>query len=321
MKKSLIALALLGLSGTVAAQSSVTLYGRIDTSIANIKSAPGASSITSMEGGGGANLTGSRWGLRGTEDLGNGLSAYFQIEQRYGSDDGRLVGTQFNGIAIVGVRGGFGSIQLGRDYTAYDAFSGAMQAVNAFDAAHNPRGTVFGLGGDYAGRSNNQIQYAGTFGSVNVRVSHGLDETPNVNNDISALSGWYSAGPLVVGLAYQDERNVADYTLIGAMYDFGMARVGATFGQADPEGANNDQDEFTLGVSIPMGAFSLSAAYAKSEHDNGAERDGWGVVGRYALSNRTQFYAGYRATDGDTAANNDNGHETRVFSVGVRHDF
>ena len=96
MKKSLIALAALAAVGAASAQSSVTLYGVIDTNYGwarltkknmDRRSVTVKTTTTGLNAAGG-NLSGSRWGLRGQEDLGNGLSAVFNVEAGFSSTDG-----------------------------------------------------------------------------------------------------------------------------------------------------------------------------------------------------------------------------------------
>src|SRR5690554_2252199 len=85
MKKSLIALAVLASAGGALAQSSVTLYGRIDTSVGSEK-IDGVNTSEMFSG----RLSTSRIGLRGSEDLGGGLKANFNLEGTLNSDDGRV---------------------------------------------------------------------------------------------------------------------------------------------------------------------------------------------------------------------------------------
>src|SRR5690606_2453266 len=111
MKKSLLALAVIGaFAGT--AQAQVTVYGMLDTGI--IISDDGQERTTQMGSGiGGA----TRWGIRGSEDLGNGLKAHFVLESGFNSDDGSGSGG-FSRLSYVGLEGGFGTVRLGRQDTA-----------------------------------------------------------------------------------------------------------------------------------------------------------------------------------------------------------
>ena len=123
MKKSLLALAVLGaFAGTAAAQSSVTIYGVLDMSIAKRNDcspcavnpgAPGSEAWTMQQS------TTSRLGFRGNEDLGGGLSAQFQIEHRFNPDTGAQNQTPFwNGRSYVQLTSASaGAVYLGREYT------------------------------------------------------------------------------------------------------------------------------------------------------------------------------------------------------------
>ena len=111
MKKSLLALAVLGaFAGAASAQSSVTLYGRVDLAVSK---GVGTAAKTLNNG------SGSRLGVRGVEDLGGGMSAFFQLEHRFNADTGAMsdASRMWGGRSIVGLQGGFGKLTLGREYT------------------------------------------------------------------------------------------------------------------------------------------------------------------------------------------------------------
>ena len=128
MKKSLLALAVLGtFAGVAQAQSSVTLYGVVDNAFAYSNHAqavtaagvviPGSSgSRLAMQAGG---LSSNRWGLRGVEDIGGGLKSLFVLESGFAMDTGTLQqgGRLFGRQAFVGLQGNWGKITLGRQYT------------------------------------------------------------------------------------------------------------------------------------------------------------------------------------------------------------
>jgi predicted porin len=147
MKKSLIALAVLAASGAAMAQSSVTLYGVADAYVgsqkANAVTVSGTRLVSTatrnsvVESGG---LSGSRWGLRGTEDLGNGMKANFVLESGFDISNGasQQGGALFGRQAFVGLGGGFGAVSLGRQYNAYDEVKGGFLSAEGnspnFDA-------------------------------------------------------------------------------------------------------------------------------------------------------------------------------------------
>src|ERR1700739_251822 len=113
---STLSLALLGAASAAHAQSSVTLYGLIDESFQFVHNAnPNNDNLYHLAQG---NLQGSRWGLKGTEDLGAGLKAIFQLENGFDINTGRLNqgGRMFGRQAFVGLSSPYGTVTLGRQY-------------------------------------------------------------------------------------------------------------------------------------------------------------------------------------------------------------
>lgn len=324
MKKTLIAMAVLAASGAAMAQSTVTLYGRVDASVGTVKNTVAAvagESTTSVFNGSAGGLTGSRWGMRGSEDLGGGLKVIFQLENRYNVDTGTDT-SGFSGDAHVGLSGGFGTVTLGRTYTAYDSVNSISLSSNVFDSAFTPTGDVYGSGGGYSNRGANQIKYVSpSFGGVNVAVSHALDENAAVSTDISSLAVIYAAGPLKVGGAYQED-TTDDFTTITGSYDFGV--VSLSGGWSDRDGPTSDDTEFSMGVNVPLNAVNLSAGFAvgKTKDATGttAKASGFGIGATYSLSKRTRLYAGFKDTKvKDAAGVKQTGQ--RLLAAGIRHDF
>ena len=112
-----LSLALLGTAGAAQAQSSVTLYGVIDAGLSYVSNADQAGNH--RWGTQNGTLSGSRWGLKGQEDLGGGLKAIFQLENGFDPGTGQLNqgGREFGRQAFVGVTGdSWGTVTLGRQY-------------------------------------------------------------------------------------------------------------------------------------------------------------------------------------------------------------
>jgi Outer membrane protein (porin) len=127
MKKSLLALAALGaFAGVAHAQSSVTLYGIIDEGF-NINTNSGGKHLYNLSSG---VLQGSRFGLRGTEDLGGGLKAIFVLENGFDVNNGKLGqgGLMFGRQAYVGLSSQFGTVTLGRQYDSVVDYVGPLEA-------------------------------------------------------------------------------------------------------------------------------------------------------------------------------------------------
>ena len=164
-------LAMLAAAGGAQAQtaSSVTLYGHLDTGIEHLTNVQGGGSLTRMPG-----LTGtapSRWGLRGSEDLGGGLSAVFALESGFGPDAGTFNqgGRGFGRQAWVGLSGGWGSVSLGRNYTMlyWALFDADLLGPNAFGLSsldsYIPNT-----------RTDNSLAYRGRFGAWSLGAAYSL---------------------------------------------------------------------------------------------------------------------------------------------------
>jgi len=333
MKKSLIALAVLAASGASFAQSSVTLYGVADVWIGSMKSeVKGVGERQTYLNSGGA--AGSRFGLKGSEDLGGGLKANFNLEQGFAMDTGvqGTAGSAFNRQSWVGFSGGFGEVRLGRTTTPMDDVRGASEGV--FDTDLSPRAyTAADATGGFTSRPNNTIYYhAPTMGGFSGALSYSLGEDKNVNTKTTSTTSMnltYGAGPVAVQFGYQVETRKAlddaKFMTLGASYDLGMAKLMATYGQARNIKSINGADakDWQLGVDFPVSsALTLSASYAKSDKNAKAgdtDGTGYGIGATYALSKRTMIYGGYEADKTKNPGFVDSKHD--LLAVGVNHSF
>ena len=357
MKKTLIAFAALSaIAGVAHAQSSVTLYGIADVYLGQKSSKTTTAGVevkqpsqTVIDSGG---LNGSRWGLRGSEDLGGGMKAVFQLENGFDISNGAgAPGVLFDRQAFVGLSGGFGTVSLGRQYTAYDTLRGATN--NVFDSTFAATGGAWANGvADYSNRVNNSIAYTSpSFGGFSGQVVASVGE-----NKLTGLSATknhslhlkYANGPLLVGFAHQTENNrnaavvavpavvgppavaavaavaannSADrkYNMVAASYDFGVAALQTGFNVAK-QGSRDDK-EFQLGVSVPFGAASIAVGAARSKSELGGVSTtgtGFGAAAVYNLSKRTSMYAGLNANKAVSGTSNT---KTSLVAVGVRHTF
>jgi len=238
MKKTLIALA--AIAAVSAASAQVTLYGRIDAGVAVTTTNSGAAgesdlSVNKQISG---NQSGSRWGMKGTEDLGGGLSASFVLENSLAIDTGSSTG--FTRQAFISVAGPFGALSLGRQYTAIDnlwgtfdpqGYTGASAMSYAWNSFLDKATTTSGAHSDM-GRRDNMIAYAlpkmGNF-SAYVQVSPGED------NDIAGRSAGnfasvgvnFASGPFAAGLAYENTSVTTAAAAASTAYSFPSATTGA----------------------------------------------------------------------------------------------
>jgi predicted porin len=334
MKKSLVALAVLAASGASMAQSSVTLYGLADIYFASVKADPGLTQTVLNSGA----VNGSRWGVKGSEDLGGGLKANFQLEGGFNIDTGAAAqgGLLFGRQSWVGFSGDFGAVKLGRMPTPYDDVNGNADGV--FDSAISAMPHVFrSYAGDFTGytiRTNNTIKYesanlAGFTGAFSYALGENKTATVNAGS-ITAVNVAYSAGPVALSAAYQTEKSTGsaiavNNTRLNAAYDFGVAKLKGAYGKAGNVGAADGKDatEYQIAVDYPVStALTLSGNFAKSDDNvalGDAKRKGYGLGAAYTLSKRTFLYGGYTSTTTTPAAGSDS--KLSILAAGVQHRF
>ena len=323
MKKSLIALAALAAVGAASAQSSVTLYGIADIS-AGVVEYDGISRETGFNK---ANLQQSRVGIKGSEDLGNGLKAVFNYEHGFNSANGAFAGGEARR-AVVGLQGGFGSVLLGRDKLPLYRLTEDTSADSISD---------FSTTNLVGGKRTNGIHYAGNFAGVGVSAAVGYDREDDITNGANdtqdttyGLGLSYSTGPFMVGIAGEQIESEAGSPLattsketnygIGGTYDFTAAKVYANYLVSDVDGSAGKDKEANVGVKVPFGAASLVAEVG---YNDGHGYDGidYNVGANYAFSKRTDAYVRYaRINDYDFDNNGPEGKDTK-YAVGLRHKF
>jgi predicted porin len=307
MKKTLIALAVMAVSGAAMAQSSVTLYG-----IANVTAVKDADKSAYLRSGG---LSTSRWGVRGSEDLGGGLSATFRFEQGVDLTTGAASG--FGRQANVGLAGGFGAIKFGKVWNAYDDVAGATNPV--FDSLLSPMGIAPSYQ-DYNGNPNNGVYYSSpSFGGFSGAFGTSFKDSAAANLRVTSFNVAYEGGPVYVALGHERQTSDAaakpQFTRLNASYDLGAAKILTGFGTVK-DGA----DDITVGVDVPLGgALTLSTGFTQVRPDAGDNGNSFALGVNYALSKRTNVYTGFRK-DNDAAVDSFGGVESR-FAVGLRHTF
>lgn len=219
MKKTAFTLALSAMAATAAhAQSNVTVYGLLDAGVEYVSDANAAGDSLLRQSSGGTNT--SRIGFRGTEDLGGGLKALFQLEGGIlldtGASDGALFGRQAN----VGLEGGFGRVIAGRSYsTTYDFLLpfDPMGYAPLYSWATSSNATGGRRDGMLTGVSN-LIKYQGTFNGVKLGASYGFGEAAGSTTDSArlVLGAGYATGPFSVA-AVVDRANGT--IVAGGAYD------------------------------------------------------------------------------------------------------
>ena len=341
MKKSLIALAALAAVGAASAQSSVTLYGLIDAGYSwaeHTGKIPGTTYKTTETGFTSGNLSGSRWGMKGQEDLGNGLAAVFNVEAGFNSVNGDFT-DGFNRRSVVGLKGSFGQVVVGRDYTPIDDLaSGKYQAIDSF--SYDNLGGYYLPGPDLYTARYNGIHYTGEFSGVSVKAFAGYDEYKEEDNGVLVPGSKVKGHGVGLGLGYAS----GAFSIDGAVQHFDQGLMGGNkntefavaasydFGPAKLMGhyiGNKIQDfptfqQFGLGVTAPFGAATLGAQYAYNRGKfgtGGPKVDGsdFGVIANYALSKRTDLYARAMRSNSWKVLNAKDYSDS--VTVGIRHRF
>jgi predicted porin len=319
MKRIAIAMLSVGVLACAGAQAQTRIYGLLDgfVSYADVKSNDPA-----VAGGGAARVdTGgmstSYWGLGGKEDLGNGLKAIWAFEGFFRFDTGESGRFTGDGIATrdayVGFEGNFGRSTLGRNTTPYFVST----------VVYNPFGDsfVFSPAVAHTYRNNYVLNDSGWSNSLlyatptiqglgaNLIYSLGQEEQrfEDPPNSWGGSLNW-SKGALGLNAAYQKARVGAvgsvteqDALLLSGAYDFEVVKLYAQYQrlQNSRSGAEDEDDMFQLGASVPLGRGTAMLSWAGSKtRDNDAatadvRRDSWAVGYRYDFSRRTDGYVAF----------------------------
>lgn len=342
MQKKLIALAIAGLvSAPAFAQSNVTVYGIVDAAIG-----VGSADDNDFRGVVGGVLSGNRFGLKGSEDLGNGLKAVFTLEQGFNIDDGSAASAkQFHRQSWVGLQGSFGTVGLGRQYAPgyFAGYDAAMSAIISPQSIFSA-GAGLTITPNSPARWDNSIAYTGTFNGLTARAVYAArtvesDESP-AQDDTWGASVEYANGPLKAGVFYHYLKQLANDDqqewYVGAEYNFGVLSVAGSYQNGSDVGAGDvDKRLWNLGVIVPVSAAGkVHATYGSlKERDlDDADAKSWTLAYTHALSKRTTGYAAYnRVTNDDavqynaastvTAPAGAFGENSNLFVVGMRHVF
>ena len=300
MKKTLIALAAVAVSGAAFAQSTVTLYGKANIGLFK---AQGASAALNDAPDGSS----SRWGMRGTEDLGGGMKANYNLESGFSLDSGAqdVAGQQFQRQAWMGLSGGFGEFRLGRQYSiGFDASIGTMPS-NAFSSQ---RAVGLNWAGTANTRNSDYIKYLSpSFSGLKVSVGTQLKgDTATANTEVGVA---YAAGPLKANFVTTKVKGASGSSYgLNAMYDAGFATLGA--GYADNAGTNTGKGVF-FHAGTTMGAVS---PYVQIARNTDAKATSVEAGAYYAISKRTRAYALLNTRTSSTNANN-------RYALGMEHNF
>lgn len=319
------------------AQTSVQVYGVMDAAIAvEDTDAPGEDSRTVINSG---NQSSSRIGFRGTEDLGNGMKALFNIEAGVALDTGAADSTLFGRRAVVGLQGNFGTVTVGREYSPIAAVAAATDILGQGMFGTNL--SAFGSTGRLTRRLANSVNYksnAMAGFTLNAAYSAG-ERTADPSSDLMGVSLEYTNGGLYLGAGYHVFERLAtgddkEYAF-GAGYSFGAFEIKGNYLVADPTGRNNEYKNANLGASYAAGPNKFFVNFQQQKLETGAKGNTISLAYTYSLSKRTNLYTTYAQlrnnARGNFGINSSStnvtppatalGADPSVFTVGVRHSF
>ena len=341
MKKTLIALAVLGATAGVAhAQSNVTIYGIVDTGFVK---ETGSKAYMNEK-------VNNRIGFRGVEDLGGGLKATFELEERFNLFDGSSRGDSkssgsltksedFDGAANVGLAGNWGAVRFGR---VNELSTETLRTLDPFNQ--------YGVGGMFESPLRSaRISSTARFDSANYagfkfgasysleNQSGGAQDDQAYGNAGWAVSGKYANGPVAVLANYNKAQNSDDSSNwnVGGSYAFGPAKIavayektkvtagGAVVGFDDPvdgDAVEGSYKNVLVGVSYKIGAGTINASYnhLKTPQDYKDQKFALGYT--HDLSKRTSVYLDYAHLKADSDRNLSDDTVNSV-QVGMTHKF
>ena len=325
-----------------------TLYGKIHMAVENHdNNASGAAnydewSMTSRS---------SRIGVKGSEDLGNGMKVGYLIEWEVNMDGtGSDMGQRNRAVTL---SGDWGTALAGRWDTPFKSLG------RKIDLFGDQSGDLRAVNGDQDFRLDNVVAYVTpNMNGFSATVAYSFDATgcQTCGGEGTDASAWsfnaiYNNGPLLVGLGYSDANddgrlaanteNMSAWRAVGS-YAFGDFKVAASYTDFDGQGfvKDADPDVWTLGASYTMGSNKIKFQYAdrdESQSNADDEADMWAIGIDHAMSKRTTVYATYATLDNDDnstrrawAGGMSNGtsnglavggEDTDSFAVGIIHKF
>ena len=307
--KKILATGLLIAPFTLAmAQSSVTLYGIVDAAVRRTNNEGPAGNIgmsqTQMIGGG---MSQSRWGINVTEDMGDGLKAIANLENRFTPDNGAQgVGLPLFAQSWVGLQGGFGRVTVGRQYNVlFDLVTSTYASFpdSPYMEAYKPE-----IGMSMGARSNNMIKYMAEYGAFRGALQYSVDE----GNTVDALGATAAAAG-----AFKTAGGYLRYSANGI--SAGAGYLNTTL----PGGTK--VDAWTVGTSYRSGPLYLNLGYALNERKGGAYALNTasivdsGVLGAFwSGSSNGGFLPGAAATGAANIVNlRDHANKRDMFKVGI----
>jgi len=312
MKKTLIAMGVAAAVVAPIASADTSVSGKVEQTMTWTDSTTGATD--ELTGGTDALLV-----FKGSEDLGNGMSAFADIRVDH---DGAL-GALATFDTKVGISGGFGTVVMGRMEDFTESKVNAMVDVLG--------GSSIEVDGEVAGRQDDGIAYVSPeiVPGLTVGVAAFYHDDNTAGEDIEDLDAtdialMYSNGPLAINVAQEEIKDPTggddqEATSVGVGYTIGDLKLAGVYQSIDnlSHTAANDQDNMMAAAVYTMGANSIAVGWNEDEQTTGATDNSTSAFEiRHNFSSRTRAYVGLTSDDFATPAD-----ETDTFYIGMEHSF
>lgn len=301
------------------ADAQINIYGQMDVGLTKYTGATW-----------GVDRGAPNWlGFRGTEDLGGGMQASFRIETRFDPDTGANESggrrPLFQGRSWVGITGKFGTVRLGRDYTAmqdlivdFDPW-GFFTVGTLLDAAVGSYSSDPSYAGSSGNRFSNGIYYsspqlAGFQAYITVASKEGLVGGPQLKKNPVSYAASYINGPLYLMVGAERSTAQDRFWNLSGSYRVGPANLMASYSRVDPL-AGPDSSNKLVGADIAIGSGQVKLGAGKISSGTPAAARQLSAGYWHSLSKRTTLYTDATRRTPDTGAS------STAFDLGIRHTF
>lgn len=319
MNKKLLAIAVAAFVAAPAiATAQTTLYGQFKYEVGYVEDVNGDNNLVHSN-------KGTRLGIRGSEDLGGGMEAIYRFQAGMSNVNGGVASNTFklNEENWVGVKGGFGTLQLGRSDTAMKKTAGAFRAFTDTLAEPNAIPARFG-------RADGVHYTTPSFAGANVYVT--VEPNGSETDAYYALGASYKAGPIYLSAAFESFADTGVYSAggpgdvdesnyqVGGKWSFGQGDVGVLYQAID----DGDDDVILVPVNFKVTPnVNLRAAAKLVDPDGGDDYTNFAIGAQYMFSKRTEAFVNVWADDAVdvTSAGANRADDSTHFGLGLRHSF
>ncbi len=268
----------------------------------------------------------SRFGLKASSEISDGLTAFGRYEFGVEADEGRLAGIDEDDLvnrktqrlAYVGLKGGFGEVSIGTRWSPYYNHTiSPVDPTNAFGGTWNA-----GAGYLTDFRNTDTINYKNKFGaaSVGVQLQMADDDVDSDAIDEVSIGASMKVGSATVGIGYLDTKDDSSTVAIHARSKFGPISIGGTYQDRSPDAAAAaDSSAIALALGYGMGGGkTINLVYGEtSVDDGGADPSQIGLEYAHNMGAGFKWFAGFSSEDSGVAGSDD----TTRYGAGMRYDF